>query len=119
MSITNTTTNQPDPDLFDLDSYLEDPAFAAAYEDVAMRGRHTAHSITSSHLLDHFCVNSDYRGDHWQCPPPALSPAGKPSCEVTGRELAGHPQPSVAADTDATLAEASPCGGCSFGLPRH
>lgn len=32
-----TTTNQPDPDLFDLDSYLKDPGFAAAYEDVAMR----------------------------------------------------------------------------------
>jgi len=39
MSTTNTTTNQSDADLFDLDSHLKDPAFAAAYEDVAIRTR--------------------------------------------------------------------------------
>jgi transcriptional regulator with XRE-family HTH domain len=33
----STAVNQPDSDLFDLGSYLKDPAFAAAYEDVAMR----------------------------------------------------------------------------------
>jgi transcriptional regulator with XRE-family HTH domain len=39
MPINTAIINQPDSDLFELDSYLEDPAFAAAYEDVAIRTR--------------------------------------------------------------------------------